>query len=115
MIGLKYLSEQSVFFGRFAIIIIFAAYIGPTKGWGLVWRKLRKFFYFVFLFMLLGMNVYHTCEALEKVTDYYALNYSSNHQKQKEETMENNQKPENQAKNEVTQTIREQKSCHYIE
>jgi hypothetical protein len=88
-------------------------YFGPTKGWGLVWRKLRKFFYFVFLLMLLGLNVYHTCEALEKVADY-TLNYSSNHQKQKEETMENNQKPENQANNKVTQATLDQKSCHYI-
>jgi DNA-directed RNA polymerase subunit M/transcription elongation factor TFIIS len=65
--------------------------------------------------MLLGLNVYHTCEALEKVTDCYTLNYSSNHQKQKEETMENNQKTENQTKNKVTQANCDQKSCHYIE
>jgi len=62
--------------------------------------------------MLLGLNVYHTCEALEKVTDYYTLNYSSNHQKQKEETMENNQKPENQAKCEANKPNRDQNSCH---
>jgi len=62
--------------------------------------------------MLLGLNAYHTREALEKVTDYITLSYSSNHHQKKEETMENNQKPENQAKNKVNKPTRDQKSCH---
>lgn len=78
---------------------------GSHSGSGRLWRKTKKFLYFVFLLMILTLNVFHTRESFNHLAHNYQENYSSTHHQKKEAIMETNNKlSQNQTKLNPIQT-----------
>jgi hypothetical protein len=78
---------------------------GSTSGSGRLWRKTKKFLYFVFLLMILTLNVYHTRESLQDVKHHYSENYSTKNHQKKEDIMETKKiNSDNQTEQKTRQT-----------
>ena len=85
---------------------------GSHSGSGRLWSKMKKFFYFVFLLMILALSVFHTRESFQHVTHYYQENYSPTHHQKKEDIMEKITLSDNQAKQDPIQ-ISTQDGYHF--